>query len=202
MSTSSCPPDSICWARLTNPRGHAQNVIFWQDINKCAHRLVSSPKVLLAVQRLLVVTREEFKALSHQGAVYMGKGRYRDAGNWTYSVVYQFMCETASGTELEPILSSLMGLYTSLEASAPYTYTTLSMQGDVVETILELCRYTGPSVPKHDIEELVAVNKAIKTMCNAINGLRRVISNFEQVPDSEFMAPEVFAKTVRSILEV
>ena len=76
------------------------------------------------------------------------RGRYRDAGNLTYSVVYLLLCSCSQGTEVEPVLRELMLMYSSLDASAHYTCASLAMQGDVIECILEMCRRTGPAVDR------------------------------------------------------
>ena len=203
MASSEQLPAGLSWAHLTQSvRLEEANRDRWQQINECVRRMAVSPTVLLAVERLLAVTREEFKALSHRGALYMGKGRYRDAGNWTYSVVYLLLCSCSQGTELESAFRELMWMYSSLDATAPYTYASLEMQGDVIESILERCRDTGPSVDKQDRDERLAVHKDISIVCKQTDELRKVISNFERVPDKDWPAPALFVSTVHSILGV
>ena len=76
-------------------------------------------------------------------------------------------------------------MYSSLDASAQYTCASLAMHGDVVECILEMCRCTGPAVDKWNCDARLSVHKDIKCVCQQTNDLRKVISNFERVPDKD-----------------
>ena len=129
----------------------------------------------------------------------MGKGRYKDAGNWTYSVAYLLLCSCSPGTDLEPMLRELMRMYPSSDVNAHYSYASLSMQGDVIECILEPCRETGPAVDKDTVTHRVAANKDLKVVCMQVKQLRKVISDYQQVPDSEWPPPAEFVKTVHSL---
>ena len=162
-------PGSICWKRWTKSLTvQRQNEKRWQEMKTCSQCLALSPTVLSVTRRLLAVPNEEFKALSYDGAIYMGKGKYRDAGNWTYSAIYLLLWESALGTELEAVLRELASHYTSLLPDWPYTSASLNTRGNVIEAILEECRYTGPAVDKHERGERIAVHEMIKKLCNAM----------------------------------
>ena len=201
MSSSEQLAAPLSWAYLTkNARAELTNRVRWNQIIACIRRVATNPEVSSAVLRLLHVTRSELKALSQRGALYMGNGRYRDAGNWTYSVVYLLLCSCSPGTDLEPMLRELMWMYTSLDVSAHYSYASLYMQGDVIECILERCRESGPAVDKDTIAHRVAANNDLKFVCMQVEELRKVISDYQRVPDSRWPAPAVFVNTVHSTL--
>ena len=189
------------WANLKkDPKSEQTNRVCWNQIIACIRRVATNPEVSSALQRLLHVKKAEFKRLSHRGALYYGKGRYKDAGNWKYSVAYLLLCRCSPGTDLERILQELMKIYASLDPSAHYSYPSLSMQGDVIECILEACRETGPVVDKDTIAQRVAANKELKFVCEHVEELRKVICNYQRVSDSEWPAPAVFVETVDSTL--
>ena len=102
-------PPGICWVHLTKTPGlQAKNQTRWQQITRCVQRLVVNATVRHALRRIIHLPRGEFKDLSRDGAVYLGRGRYRDAGNWKYAVLYHLWNKWSIGTELEPIIRELI----------------------------------------------------------------------------------------------
>ena len=182
------PPAVISWQRLNTPR----NALRWQQLQAYARCLVATDTVCSNVQRLLVISRDEFKQLSHYGAVYMGKGQYEDAGNWTYSAIWLLIWRWSGGKDLERSLMELGDRYPTLRPDAAYTQNSLSMQGDAVEAILYDCRFTGPAVDAAVARARNATNNYIKRMWSLISELHRHASGYERTADSDWPSPEEF----------
>ena len=66
--------------------------------------------------------------------------------------------------------------------------------------LLEPCRYSGLAVNKDTIAHRVAANQDFNFVCMKVDELRKVISDYQKVPDSRWPAPAVFVNTVHSTL--
>lgn len=194
-------PSGVRWELLSNNPSKDKLIEYWSNnMQMWLQKLANSLTVIEMLHSSLHVSRKEFKSISHDGAIRHAKGRYRDPGNWTYSVVYLLLWNSVEGTSLKPLLVALAAKYTSLLPEAPYTLLTISMQGDVIECILASCREQGPAVEANYCADRIATNKYIKNLCEGVYLLRRIISDGEDLPLSALPPTAVFVKNIQSIL--
>jgi hypothetical protein len=192
---------TVCFDRmLATATKKQQCAMMFRRMEELALRVASSHTCRTAVSDILCSSRHEFKTASHSGFVYTGRGRFTDAGNWTYSVVLALLWMQGLNTELQPLLLGLASKYSSLHPTAACTTTTKGMRGDVVECILCMCRETGPSIPQLERADRLAVHAYVKELCEKVEKLRKIISGYEQIPDSEWPDPDSFLCTVRRTL--
>ena len=191
MSHGADQPHRICFARLSNNRSLVGLKKMWAELQPLLQGLVSSLTVIEVIGSIPIIKRAEFKSLSNLGAIYMGNGRQRDFGNWTYSIVYWLMWEFAHGTPLMQMLTTSAQRYPSLHPDAGYTETSVSMQGDVIELILEKCRLTGPAIEQSVREDRLHTSLAFRELVQRIETLLWVISDHEYVWVRDRPAPSV-----------
>jgi len=113
------------------------------------------------------------------------------------SIIYLLMWEFAHETLLMQMLTKSAEWYSSLHPDAGYTDTSVSMQGDVIELILERCRLTGYAIEPSVCKDRLQTSQAFKPLCERINTLLRVISDGEDVKCDDLPAPSVFVAEIR-----
>jgi hypothetical protein len=151
-----------------------QGRAFWSGVMKSVQALVKQKTVIEELQSILEIPREGFKNQSHQGMVKY-EGRWKDAGNWYYTVLFLLMWHASSSSTdqaCHQLLLALADRYSALRFDAPYTDTTISLQGDVIECILATTRSKGPSISTEDCKDRQAAHDNIKKV---LEGLRKCI---------------------------
>ena len=133
--------------------------------------LVKQKTVLGELQMILDSSRADFKHQSEQGLVLL-RGRWQDGGNWYYTVLYLLMWQASSshseGATCHALLLALAEKYSALQFDAPYTDTTVSLQGDVIECILATTRSKGSSICIEVRKDRQAVYDNISTVLEGI----------------------------------
>ena len=139
---------------------------------------------------------------SYQQRVWYGCPRkkcHEDKGNWTYAVLYFWMLHRMSEPQHQDNAMLLLSTtYSSLAANAPYTDTTLSMAGDVIECLLADVRMTGPMVPRHLLKARLAACKCISEFCDACGQLVQVLCDSEPVSCAHFVDPRAVIQAALS----
>lgn len=146
---------------------------FWSGIVIRVEALVEQKTVIEELQMILAISSDDFKHQSNQGLVKY-EGRWQDGGNWYYTVLYLLMLQVSSshseGGTCHGLLLALADKYSALQFDAPYTDTTVSLQGDVIECILATTRSKGASISVEVRKDRQAVHDNISKV---LEGLRR-----------------------------
>ena len=140
---------------------------------KSVQALVKQKTVIEELQTILAVSSDDFKHQSKQGMV-MYEGRWQDGGNWYYTVLYLLMWQASSshseGATCHRLLLALADKYSALRCDAPYSDTTICLQGDVIECLLATTRSKGSSICIEVRKDRQAVHDNISKV---LEGLQR-----------------------------
>ena len=144
---------------------------FWSALMLRVQALVKQKTVLEELQMILDSSRADFKHQSEQGLVLL-RGRWQDGGNWYYTVLYLLMWQASSshseGATCHGLLLALADKYSALQFDAPYSDTTVSLQGDVIECLLATSRSKGSSICNEVRKDRQAVHDNISTVLEGI----------------------------------
>ena len=130
---------------LLQHNGHKEITILLAIVRKLVHH----PVVRHALSKIMGMTTDAFKDYSNTGFVFRA-GKPRDLGNYSYTLLFQFLHRMAKHYKLTHVSSkfdTLAMIYPSLSRTQRPSQHSISMKGDVLEVMLADCRYTGRSVP-------------------------------------------------------
>ena len=157
-------------------------------------RIERFSEVLRGIQSM---TREEFKAESHGGAVFTAN-RPRDLGNYLYSVLYDslFRVSHAVSPEKVELFRALESQYETLGLHHPPTATSLEMKGDVMEVLLADSRLLS-NVRETQIER-AQVMEHFQKFDASMNELLHIVTDDNDGPPifAAFPPPQIFCKLI------
>ena len=129
------------------------------------------------LEQILGLPRQQFKDTANEGFVWNAKRkRHVDAGNWTYSLLWEYLIRQAPPGH---VVHRLASKYTSLHFEHPYTSFALELRGDVIEFVLADLRYTGPSVPAATLRHRLEVRRTIKEFVDGADCLIKVLLAYD-----------------------
>jgi hypothetical protein len=136
-----------------------------------------------SIQAIINIERSEFKEASHGGMIFV-RSRPVDKGNAKYSILFNFLYRMCEKDQLEKGqqdalrgMCDLIARYSTLNIHSETTQSSMSMKGDVIEYILELCRYTGPHVDEEVKEAREQMHDFIKRFMSELEALEHVLFN-------------------------
>jgi len=155
--------------------------------------IVNSRTLVEAATFIYSNSRQRFKARSHEGAVYR-KGRSCDEGNWPYSLLFQMLLKTVLTGD--HCLRTLGEKYPSLAVNAQSSMDALSLQGDVIEVVLAICREQGPAVERPLQTDRRLVHEAVKCFADRMRDIRCMVTDDPRSSYSTWPWPNDFLAQV------
>ena len=155
------------------------------QMRRVAAHLLTVPLCLDCLCRILFSTPTEFKRKSTQGALWH-LGRWRDAGNYACSVLWNTMLAQARPGNVALLLPRR---WPSLAASCPPSRRSLVKKGDVIQFVLAETYDAGLAAPRR--QEKLELSRLINSFVVSLTELHRTLADGGPVPYTHWPSPEV-----------
>ncbi len=167
-------PIELCivhtWA---DPRTGPAVAKAFRQMQQSVDVIVNSLTLVEAVTFINSNSRQRFKDRSHEGAVFR-HGRSCDEGNWPYSLLFQMLLKAVTD---DHCLHTLGKTYQSLAVNSQSSMDALSLQGDVIEVVLAICREQGPAVQRPLQADRRLVHQSVKSFADRMQDIRCMVTD-------------------------